>query len=269
MISLENRMIQYLKVQGCAFSTIDSYKGVLRIILNSHPEFEGYNSQKLIDVMNAIPDPITRSNYRNVILKVHRDMLGKTIHIPFIKKPERLQKVYTHNEVKQIFATIKNVKHEAIARLLYVEGMRVGEVVSILKADCNKEDQSIFIRGTKNKKDYKKYLDESTVKCLSDYCEWLRVKGIRLNKYLFEGLNYEQYSKRSIQEIMTHAIEKSGLDKRGSCHVFRRSNATWKIESGWSLKHIAASLNNTEKTVSKYYALVRPDYIKSLPKPCI
>lgn len=268
-MTLENRMIQYLKVQGCADSTILSYRNILRLILRLHPDFENYNSQKLIEIMNAIPDPITRSNYRNVILKVHRDMLGRHINIPFIKKPERLQKIYTHDEVKKIFATIKNKKHEAIARLLYVEGMRVGEVVSILLTDCNKADKSIFIRGTKNKRDYKKYIDDSTMKCLSEYCAWLRERSIKLKKYLFEGFRAVQYSKRSIQQIMTHAIEKSGLDKRGSCHVFRRSNATWKIESGWSLKHIAASLNNSEKTVAKHYALVRPDYIKTLPKPVV
>lgn len=268
-MTLENRMIQYLKVQNCAFSTIKTYVGVLRVILKSHPDFEAYDSQKLIEVMNSIPDPITRSNYRNVILKIHRDMMGKHINIPFIKKPERLQKIYTHEEAKKIINTIVNIKHQAIARLLYVEGMRVGEVVSILKSDCNKEDKSIFIRGTKNKRDYKKYLDESTVNCLSEYCEHLRGMGIKLKKYLFEGQGSSQYSKRSIQQIMTAAIFKAGLDKRGSCHVFRRSNATWKIENGWSLKHIAASLNNTEKTVAKHYALVRPDYIKSLPKPTI
>lgn len=268
-MNLENRMIQYLKVQGCALSTIKTYRNILQLIERGHPDFENYNSQKLIEVMNGVPDIITRSNYRNVILKVHRDMLGKQINIPFIKKPERLQKVYTHEEVKKIFATITNKKHEAMARLLYVEGMRVGEIVSILLCDCNKDDKSIFIRGTKNKKDYKKYLDDSTISCLSEYCLWLKEKRISLRKYLFEGNEFNQYSKRSIQEIMSNAIKKSGLDKRGSCHVFRRSNATWKIESGWSLKHIAASLNNTEKTVSKYYALVRPDYIKSLPKPSL
>ena len=73
-MTLENRMIQYLKVQGCADSTILSYRNILRLILRLHPDFENYNSQKLIEIMNAIPDPITRSNYRNVILKVHRDM---------------------------------------------------------------------------------------------------------------------------------------------------------------------------------------------------
>lgn len=262
-------MIEYLKVQGCAMSTILAYRNTLRLILKHHPDFESYNSQQLITVLNAIPDPVTRSNYRNVILKVHRDMLGKHINIPFIKKPERLQKVYTHDEVKKIFATIVNKKHEAMARLLYVEGMRVGELVSILLTDCNKTDKSIFIRGTKNKKDYKKYLDDSTIKCLGEYCDWLRARGITLNKYLFEGHRSVQYSKRSVQQVMTAAILKSGMDKRGSCHVFRRSNATWKIESGWSAKHIAASLNNTERTVNKYYALVRPDYIKSLPKPAL
>lgn len=51
MISLENRMIQYLKVQGCALSTIKTYSDVLRLILKSHSGFENYNSQKLIEVI--------------------------------------------------------------------------------------------------------------------------------------------------------------------------------------------------------------------------
>lgn len=258
-----------MRIENLAESTIREYMKQYDAIKNRYFDFDDWNNEQCISYLASIKDAVYRNHQRNIVLKVHRDLLGKHLNIPFIKKPVRLQKVYTHEEVKKIFACINNKKHEAIARLLYVEGMRVGEVVNILIADCNKEDKSIFIRGTKNKKDYKKYLDESTVKCLSEYCEWLRVRGIRLNKYLFEGNDNNQYSRRSIQEIMSHAIVKSGLDKRGSCHVFRRSNATWKIENGWPLKHIAESLNNTEKTVAKYYALVRPDYVKSLPKPIL
>ena len=255
--------------QNLAQSTIREYSKQLESIEKRHPDFESWSSEECINFLSQINDPIYRSHVRNVILKVHRDMMGKHLSIPFIKKPHRLQKVYTHDEVKKIFACIHNKKHEAIARLLYVEGMRVIEVISILKTDCNKVDKSLFIRGTKNKRDYKKYLDDSTIIALEEYCGWLRERKIKLKKFLFEGVDYNQYSKRSIQQIMSHAIEKAGLDKRGSCHVFRRSNAVWKIENGWSLKHIAASLNNTERTVAKHYALVRPDFIKSLPKPAL
>jgi len=76
MVSLENRMLQYLKVEGCAFSTIKAYRNILNLIEKKHPNFEFYNSSELIAIMNEVPDPITRSNYRNVILKIHRDMLG-------------------------------------------------------------------------------------------------------------------------------------------------------------------------------------------------
>lgn len=270
MATLENRMIQYMKVQGCALSTIVAYSKLLCLVQKSHPQFEWYNSQQLIAIMNEIPDPITRCNYRNIILKVHRDLLGKEINIPFIKKPERLQDVYSFDEVKQIFSTITNAKHAAIARLLYTEGFRVGEVVNILKVDCNKSDKSIFIRATKNKKDYKKYLDQSTVKALEEYCQWLKARSFTLNKYLFEGFSNCQYSVRTIQEFMTKAINDSGIAaKRGSCHIFRRSSAVWKLENGWDVKYIAASLNNSPKTCEKYYALVRPDYLKTLSKPVL
>lgn len=268
-MNLENRMIRYLVAENCAESTIRTYTNSLKMLLQKYPDFEFLNNERLVFILSEIKDPVYRSSIRNVILKVHRDMLGRQINIPFIKKPERLQDVYTHEEVKLIFAQIHNAKHLAIARLLYVEGMRVGEVVNILVKDCNKADKSIFIRGTKNKKDYKKYLDDSTIQSLSDYCLWLKERGFKLNKYLFEGCDNNQYAKRSVQELMRTAIKKAKLPVKGSCHVFRRSSSVWKIENGWSLKHIAASLNNTEKTVSKYYALVRPDYIKSLPKPML
>lgn len=269
MIDLEIRMMQYLSVQGCAFSTIKAYRDILRVIRKGHPDFENYEDWQLIGLMSEVSDPITRSGYRNVILKVHRDMFGKHINIPFIKKPVRLQKVYSQDEARKIIHTIKNKKHEAIARLLYTEGMRLGEVVSILVSDCDKLDKSILIRATKNKNDYKKYLDESTLKCLSEYCLWLKERGIKLGRYLFEGDKGLQYSKRSVQQIMNNAILKSGLDKRGSCHVFRRSNATFKLENGWPDKCVADSLNNSIKTVQKHYSIIRPEYLMALPKPAV
>jgi integrase/recombinase XerD len=266
-MDLVNRMIRYLVAENCAMSTIKTYSNALILILKSHPDFENYNSEKLVLLLSEIKDPIYRSNIRNVVLKVHRDMLGKQLNIPFVKKPERLQGVYTYEEVKLIFSKIHNAKHLAIARLLYVEGFRVGEVIGALLCDCNKADSSILIRSTKNKKDYKKYLDPSTIQALSDYCAWITERRIKLKKYLFEGVDSNQYSRRSIQEFMRKAIKDAGLPIKGSCHVFRRSSSVWKLESGWDVKYIAASLNNSPKTVEKYYALVRPDYLKTLPKP--
>jgi integrase len=262
-------MKRYLSAEGCAMSTITVYSNTLSMLLKIHPDFDKYNSEQLVYILSEIKDPIYRSSIRNVVLKVHRDMLGKSINIPFIKKPERLQGVYTFDEVKKIFSYIHNAKHLAIAKLLYIEGFRVGEVVSILKCDCDKSDKSILIRETKNKKDYKKYLDDSTVIALSNYCGWLKERNFTIKKYLFEGMDNNQYSKRSIQEFMRAAIKNAGLPIKGSCHVFRRSSSTWKLEAGWSVQHIAASLNNTPKTVSKYYAYVRPDYLRTLLKPAM
>lgn len=269
MSNLRIKLYRYIKAEGLAESTIIEYLKQYDAVIKSHPTFENWNSEDCISFLADIKDPVYRSSRRNLVLKVHRDVLGKPISIPFIKKPHRLQDVYSHEEVKKIFAQMHNLKHLAIATLLYVEGMRVGEVIGILKVDCNKADKSIIIRSTKNGKDYKKFLDDSTIKTLEDYCNWLKERRYKLRKYLFEGLDNNQYSKRSIQEFMRTAIKKAGLPVRGSCHVFRRSNSVWKIENGWSLKHIAASLNNTEKTVAKYYALVRPEFMKSLPKPTI
>lgn len=266
-VDLVTRMKRYLSAEGCVLSTITVYSNALSMLLKTHPDFENYNSEQLVYLLSEIKDPIYRSSIRNVVLKVHRNMLSKSVNIPFIKKPERLQGIYSHDEVKLIFSKITNTKHIAIAKLLYIEGFRVGEVINVLLSDCNKKEKCITIRGTKNKKDYVKYLDDSTMLALSEYCNWLKIRGFTLKKYLFEGFSNCQYSKRSIQEFMRDAIKKTGLQVKGSCHVFRRSSSVWKLEAGWDIKYIAASLNNSEKTCSKFYAQVRPDYLKTLPKP--
>lgn len=268
-MDLSNRMIQYLKASNNAFSTIKTYKNVLELILKTHSDFENYKDAQLVSIMNDVPDPVTRGNYRNVILKVHRDMLGKKINIPFIKRPERLQGIYSMDEIKKISANLTNKKHRAIYSLIFTEGFRISEVISIRKIDCNKANASITIRGTKDKSDYIKYLDQSTLANIREYLLSLKINEIPVT-YLFEGQHRgEQYTARSAQKFMTDAIKRAGLPKKGSCHIFRRSSSVFKIESGWSLQHIAVSLNNTPKTVAKYYALVRPDYLKTLPKPAI
>ncbi len=267
MDKLKRRMIDYLVAQECAQSTITTYSNAFDKILWEVKSIEDKDNAFWIKYLGTIKDPIYRNNIRSVVLKVVRDVLGKHIVLPLVKRPIRLQPIYTYDEVKLIFKQIKNKKHLAIAKLLFVEGFRVGEVTSILLSDCDKKDSAIIIRNTKSNSDFKKYIDVTTAEAINDYIVDAKNKNLKPKKFLFEGWANSSYTSSSIRQFMRKAMKDAKVEVKGSCHIFRRSSSVWKIESGWSAKHIAASLNNSERTVNKYYAYARPDYMKTLPKP--
>jgi len=255
-----------MSAEGLAENTITLYSHVYSKLKHEVVELENRGNSFWIDYLAGIPDAIYRNNIRSVVLKVCRDVLGENLKLPLVKRPVRLQPVYSLEEVRLIFAQIKNRKHIAISKLLFTESMRVGEVVSIRLSDCNKSDGSIILRDTKNGKDYKKYLDKTTIEAINNYFKSLRADE-KPKTYLFEGWNNQQYTTSSIRQLMNKATVKAGIDAKGSCHIFRRSASVWKIEQGWGVPHLAASLNNSQKTASKYYSLVRPEYLATLQKP--
>lgn len=267
MKSLKIKMLEYMHAEGLADSTKEKYAETYDKIFSEVGELSGRENHFWVEYICKIDNLLYRNYVRSVILKACRDVLGENLRIPYTKVPIRIQDTYSLDEVIRIFSHIKYPRHIAIASLLYTEGFRVGEIVSIKLCDCSWAQGYIIIRDTKNNNDYKKFLDASTIDKIKNY---LVSEKRTPAKYLFEGQFGGQYTESSIQQFMTKAILASGLQVKGGCtRVFRRSNATYKIEHGWSPRHIAESLNNTESTVNKYYALVRPEYLKTLQKPIV
>jgi len=267
MQDLKYRMMRYMEVEGRAATTIKLYSKIYDQLFKQHGPLDTKTQTFWINHLATIPNPTNRNNHRSVILKAVRDVLGYKMRLPEIHRPHKLQQVYTLEEVTQIFARIKNIKHRAIAQMLFTESMRVNEVLSIKLSDCNKAEGSVTLRATKNGRDYKKYLDPSTLTILHDYLVWANKRGCLPKQLLFEGEANEKYSPTSVRMFLRKAHRLAGVKRKGACHIFRRSASVWKIENGWTANHIAASLNNTITTANKYYALARPEYVKTLPKP--
>jgi integrase len=269
MQDLKYRMIRYCSAENLAKSTIQTYSETYEKIKNDVGELDSKSNEFWIDHLSRIPSPIYRNNIRSVILKVCRDVLGQNIKLPIVKRAIKLQPVYTIEEVAKIFSKIKNFKHIAISKLLFTESFRISEVLDIKLFDCIKKEGAIIIRNTKNGKDYKKFLDETTITAIRNYLAWCKDNNEMPKVRLFEGVGNHRYSATSVRMFLKKGMRLSGVEIKGSCHIFRRSASVWKCENGWSVPHLAASINNSPKTAQKYYALVRPEYLRTLQKPTV
>lgn len=266
-IDLKTKMMRYMSAEELAFSTIDSYSKTYNKLKYEVGELENRGNYFWTDYLASIPNPVYRNNVRSVILKVCRDVLGENLKLPIVNRPFILQPIYSIEEVSKIFARIKNPKHYAIACLLFTESMRINEILSIKLSDCLKKEGAVILRNTKTNKDYKKYLDKTTIEAIHKYLVWAKSRNQYPKVRLFEGWGSERYSATSVRMFMKKAMRLAGVEIKGSCHIFRRSASVWKIENDWTANHIAASLNNSVKTVNKYYAYARPEYLQALQKP--
>lgn len=61
-------------------------------------------------------------------------------------------------------------------------------------------------------------------------------------------------------------IKKSGVDTRGSCHLFRHSTATQMLENGAGIRQLQVFLGHKDITSTEIYTRVSPELLVKVYK---
>ena len=164
------------------------------------------------------------------------------------RKFSKIPSVFSENEITRIVSSIPNLKHKAIVLTAYAAGLRVSEIIDLKIIDIDSERMVINIRSGKGKKDRIVMLSPVLLAILRIYYLQYRPK-----KFLFEGQGGGQYSKRSINNFISLAKERSRIKKDGSTHALRHSFATHLMEAGTNLRLIQELLGHADiKTTLRY-----------------
>ncbi len=165
--------------------------------------------------------------------------------------PMRLPEVLSIEEVTQILRVTGNLKHRAILTTIYLAGLRLNELADLKIADIDSKRMQIKVCQGKGKKDRVTLLSPCLLHILRQY-----FKAQKPKSWLFEGASGEQYSDRSVQNILKHSLAKTKNTKRATIHTLRHSFATHLLEQGIDLRYIQSLLGHTNSKTTEIYAHV-------------
>jgi integron integrase len=238
----------------------------------------------------------TQNQALAAILFLYRHALGIDLpwleNVIRAKRPARLPVVLTSEEVRKLLAQLRQ-EEWLMASLLYGSGLRLKECLRLRVKDVDFGYKQIVVRDAKGNKDRVTMLPVSLVGSLQKHLAY--VQSIH-RRDLSEGFGrtqlpdalakkYPQADRewswqfvfparqgsrdpRSrqvyrhhvgewvLQKAVKEAVNKSGINKRASCHTLRHSFATHLLENGYDIRTVQELLGHKDVRTTMIYTHV-------------
>lgn len=268
---LISRFQQEMRIRNLSPRTIKSYSHYITEILNyTRKSAREIDSQDVRGYLEKLANQNCSASTLNLAYSALKLYFGKILRrrffvfLPRAKAEKRLPVVFNKGEVKKLLKSIQNEKHQLILSLIYSAGLRVSEVVKIKVQDLDFDNNLLFIRQSKGKKDRRTIFSKNLGFKLKDYIKEGNKKGDNL---LFSSMQGGQLTTRTIQKIFFNALNNSKIDKKASCHSLRHSFATHLLENGTDIRYIQELLGHRKLETTQVYTQVANHKLKDIQNP--
>lgn len=263
----------WLRSKRYSEKTILTYCDALKSFLTFYSEkpIQTITNEDVIVFNNEfiIKNKLSESYQNQVVnaIKLYFKTIRETqIEIEKIHRPKRakaLPNVLSKEEVKAILEAPTNVKHKMMLSLIYSCGLRCGELLALEPKHIDSKRNIVLLKNSKGKKDRIAPLSPKILELLRAY--YVMYKPA---KYLFEGtIVGEQYSDKSLQQVMKQALQKAKISKPATLHWLRHSFATHLLESGTDLRYIQELLGHSSSKTTEIYTHVSTKNIQQIRSP--
>jgi integrase/recombinase XerD len=274
MSLLQDRFVRELKLLNLAENTIESYVSIVAKLCKLTDKQPLKLSRD--DIAAFILHELTVEKLAPRTINLHIGCL-KTFYklmspgsevmksISSMKVPETLPVVLTEAETIKMLqaASTMNIKHQAITEVLYATGARLEECIDLKPGDIKSTEMLVHIRSGKGSKERFTLLSQRALITLREYFRRERPK-----EFLFEGyVPGKQYSKRSVEKIVSVVAQKAGIDKPISPHILRHTFATHLLDNGTDLRIIQKLLGHTNIKTTTIYTHVSTQNIRRVRSP--
>lgn len=265
-----SRLKRYLTLKGYSPRTLKSYMGHFERFLQYS---NGKIDKQIIDnyIIYLLEEKRSSHSYANqainsikAYLRINDNLRGiEPNKIIRPRREQKLPKVMSKEEVRNIIEYIKNPKHKTMIMLAYSCGLRVSEVAELKVRNIDSSRMVVNIVQGKGRKDRIATLSDKMLSQLRLY-----YKEYHPKEWLFESPDRENHiHSKSIQNVFNDAVKGVGISKKLSFHSLRHSYATHMLESGVDLRYIQELLGHKSSKTTEIYTHVSTRSLSKIPNP--
>lgn len=158
----------------------------------------------------------------------------------------------TQDEVRRLFGVIDGPRDRALFAILYLYGLRVGEVAFLKVEDVDLDRSRIVVRRSKGGVWTERPIFSAVARLLRRY---IGETPLLAGDPLFPGRS-GPLRKRQIQSLFARYRDLAGLRERLTCHGLRHAIATHLLDAGCSLEFVQDHLGHRTIRSTSIYARI-------------
>jgi len=188
------------------------------------------------------------------------------------KLPGSLPKVIlAQEEMEQILnqpdvSTAEGIRDRAMMEIFYTCGIRRFEMVKLTIYDIDARRKNLIIREGKGKKDRILPIGERALAWVEKYRLDARPELISGSDdgTLFLTNEGKRFHKNVLSGKVRQYIKKAGIDRPGSCHLFRHAMATHMMDNGADIRFVQAMLGHAHLSTTQIYTQVSIEKLREI-----
>ncbi len=179
------------------------------------------------------------------------------------KQHRRLPKALSRLELERVFAMPDTsdplgIRDRAILELFYATGIRRTELTMLDVGDVDAETDALLIRSGKGGRDRVLPVGGRALHWIGRYleeCRPLLMMSPAEHALFITGYG-ERFSPQYVGNWVRRQLDAAGVEKAGSCHLFRHSCATHMLENGADIRYIQQMLGHARLETTQIYTEV-------------
>ncbi|MCU7931129.1 MAG: tyrosine-type recombinase/integrase [Candidatus Thiodiazotropha sp. (ex Codakia rugifera)] len=150
------------------------------------------------------------------------------------------------------------LRNRAIIEVFYATGIRRIELVNLNVRDIDFQRQILTVREGKNKNDRNVPIARRALDWVERYLKelHLRLACLASGEALFLTEAGKRMKPHKVTDMVTKCIDRSGIDKKGACHLLRHVTATEMLRHGADIRQVQEMLGHSDISSTQIYAHV-------------
>lgn len=150
------------------------------------------------------------------------------------------------------------LRNRTIIEVFYATGIRRIELVNINMRDIDFQRQILTVREGKHMNDRNVPIARRALDWVRRYLKEMRpqLASLASGEALFLTQAGQRMKPHKVTDMVSKCVTRSGVDKKGSCHLLRHATATEMLRHGADIREVQEMLGHSDISSTQIYAHV-------------